>query len=302
MAKYAISQEGADAMLQLSMNITAASEGIRQATTTLKGHIMGYMDDLGVYGLDIWAMTLQIDGIMEDKQDALIELSEKAKSKADEILGLIGLTNGGGLGTSYGVNEVSWATQTSHRLLLTSKDERVECIIHDIQTGCGEIISREHAEEIHTSLRDYSGSFSPDIRAAYNNPNAEEYYVSQMNALDEYINKSPKWQGEIYRGINVDVATANSILQGQVIDMLGPSSWSSDEYTAVRFSNGTKNTRMVFGLGDNKSGVSITHLSTYNGAEGEVLAPSGVQYVKDRVEQKLIDSQECIYVFVHEMR
>ena len=301
MAKYAISQEGADAMLQLSSNITSAADGIKQSTTALKNQLMQYMDDLGVYGLDIWAMTMQVDGIMEDKQEALTKLSDLAKSKAEVISSLIGLsgdTLGSGAGTSGGLG----TPQTSHRALLTSKDERIEGIIGDIQKGSGETISREYAEEIHASLRDYSGSFSPDIRSAYNNPNADPYFASQMNALDEYINKSPKWQGQIYRGINVDSATATSILQGQTIDMLGPSSWSSDEYTADQFSGGGKDTRMVFVLGDNKSGVSITHLSTYNGAEGEVLAPSGVQYVKDRVEQKIIDGHSYTYVYVHEMR
>ena len=100
MAKYAISQEGADAMLQLSSNITSAADGIKQSTAALKNQIMQYMDDLGVYGLDIWAMTMQIDGIMEDKQEALAKLSDLAKSKAEVILSLINTTNGCGSGTT----------------------------------------------------------------------------------------------------------------------------------------------------------------------------------------------------------
>lgn len=40
MAKYAISQEGSDAMLQLSANITSASDGIKQSTAALKNQIM----------------------------------------------------------------------------------------------------------------------------------------------------------------------------------------------------------------------------------------------------------------------
>ena len=300
MAKYAISQEGADAMMQLSTNIISASSGIKQATTTLKNHILQYMDELGVYGLDIWAMTLQIDGIMEDKQEAFTELAEKAKKKADDITNLIGLTIGTNSATGQGSNE-SGAKQTNHRPLITSTEDRINGIINDIQSGSGETVSRERAELMNASLLDYSGAFSPDIRKAYQNPNAESYYISQMNALDEYISKSPKWQGEIYRGINVDSATARSILQGQTIDMLGPSSWSSDEYTANKFSEkGKKDTRMVFVLGENKSGASITHLSTYNGAEGEVLAPSGVKYIKDRVEERIIDGKKYTYVFVHE--
>ena len=229
------------------------------------------------------------------------QLSNLAKSKAEEIIGLIGLLSGAA-GSATGNSGSIGTTQTTHRSLLTSKEERIDAIIGDIKNGSGDTISRERAEVIHASVRDFTGSFSSSIRDAYGNPNADPYYVDQMNAVDEYLNKSPKWQGEVFRGINIDSATAASILQGQTIDMLGPSSWSSNEYTADRFSNGAKSTRMVFVLGDNKSGVSVTHLSSYNGTEDEVTAPSGVQYVKDRIEQKIINGKEYIYVYVHEMR
>ena len=98
MAKYAISQEGADAMRQVSQNICSSVDGIDQSTKNLKSRIMSYMDELGVYGLDIWAMTLQIDSILEDKREALLELAERAAQKSDEILELIGL------GTSSAAN------------------------------------------------------------------------------------------------------------------------------------------------------------------------------------------------------
>lgn len=116
MAKYAISQEGADAMIQLSANITSASDGIKQSTTALKNQIMQYMDDLGVYGLDIWAMTMQIDGIMEDKQESLTKLSDMAKSKADVIMSLINATNGGGSGMTNGETSTSLTKQEGYEL------------------------------------------------------------------------------------------------------------------------------------------------------------------------------------------
>ena len=98
MARFAISQEGADAMRQVSQNIISSVDGIDQSTKNLKTQIMGYMDDLGVYGLDIWAMTMQIDNILEDRRDALLELAEKANQKSDEILELIGFAISGGGG------------------------------------------------------------------------------------------------------------------------------------------------------------------------------------------------------------
>ena len=112
MAKYAISQEGADAMRQVSQNICSSVDGIEQSTKNLKSRIMSYMDELGVYGLDIWAMTLQIDSILEDKREALLELAEKAAQKSDEILELIGLgtssaTNGSGsIGSNSSIQSI----------------------------------------------------------------------------------------------------------------------------------------------------------------------------------------------------
>lgn len=107
MARFAISQEGADAMRQVSQNIISSVDGIDQSTKNLKTQIMGYMDDLGVYGIDIWAMTMQIDNILEDRRDALLNLAEKANQKSDEILELIGFgsssaASGGSRGISSG--------------------------------------------------------------------------------------------------------------------------------------------------------------------------------------------------------
>lgn len=202
--------------------------------------------------------------------------------------------------TKMNTEKVS-SVQTTHKSYLTSKESRIDSIIGDIQSGSGETISRERAEAIHKSLRNYSGSLHRKIREAYNNPSADSYFLSQMNDLDEYINKSPKWQGEVYRGINVDSSTAEKILQCTTIDMLGPSSWSSDEHVADGFADRVRGTRLVFIL-NNKSGASITHLSTFGSYEREVIAPSGVQYIKDNVEERVISGKKYIYVHVHEER
>ena len=103
-------------MLQLSANITSASDGIKQSTAALKNQIMQYMDDLGVYGLDIWALTMQIDGIMEDKQESLAKLSDLAKSKADVIMSLINVTNGGNSGQSGGETQASLNKKEGYEL------------------------------------------------------------------------------------------------------------------------------------------------------------------------------------------
>ncbi len=144
MAKYAISQEGADAMLQLSSNIISASDGIKQATTALKNQIMQYMDDLGVYGLDIWAMTMQIDGIMEDKQEALTKLSDLAKSKAEVILSLINTTNGVSSASTNGASN--------------SSNERPGYELGEMQNGM-KVVKGENYDQYYQNYYDYD-SFS----------------------------------------------------------------------------------------------------------------------------------------------
>lgn len=104
MAKYAISQEGADAMRRISQNIISSADGIAQSTVNLKNKIISYMDDLGVYGTEIWAIILQINEIMEDKQEALLGLAERAVQKSDAILELIGFDSSFATGGYCGIS------------------------------------------------------------------------------------------------------------------------------------------------------------------------------------------------------
>ena len=151
------------------------------------------------------------------------------------------------------------------------------------------------------SLHNYSGDGYSEIRYAYNNPDASLNLTNQLNSVDEYVRSAPKWEGTVYRGINVSRSIAQNILSNNTVDMLGPSSWSSDEDVAQRFSYGSDSISMVFVLNDNISGASITHFARYNGSESEVLAPSGVQYSIDNVREVTQDGRTFIYVDVHEI-
>ena len=152
---------------------------------------------------------------------------------------------------------------------------------------------------MYESVRSYSEAGYSDIRGAYGNPNADPRDKAALIALDNYVRGAPKWEGTVFRGINVSHRTAKQVLSGKTIDMLGPSSWSSDKSIAERFSNGKESVSMIFVLAENKSGASITHLGYYDGAESEVLAPSGVQYNVlnvDRVRQGLFKETMIVYV------
>lgn len=197
--------------------------------------------------------------------------------------------------------------QREHKQLVSSYSEAINAVINDVMQGSGEIITVEQAEKYYNSVQIFSGQdMTGDdndyrcIRGAYKNPNASPEDIQRMNYLDEYIKRAPKWEGEVYRGINIDKKTANDILNRETVDMLGPASWSSEFDTAERFSRGSKPVRMVFILPENRSGTSITHIASFDGAESEITAPSGIEYKIERYEKIKKDERDFIYVYLHE--
>lgn len=191
-------------------------------------------------------------------------------------------------------------TQNEHRPLVRTREGQIQSIMNDIGAYTGKTISADYAERILDSLHDYSGMHYGEIRYAYQNPNAPERLVSQLNLLDEYVNSVPKWEGRIYRGISVSQDIARRILSQRTVDMLGPSSWSSSEMVAQRFARGDNPVHIVFVLSENHHAASITHLATYNGTEEEVLAPSGINYTIDNIRHTNVNGEEYIYVDVHD--
>ena len=205
----------------------------------------------------------------------------------------------GGISAAGGTS--SPAAQSEHRHLISGRDNQIAGIVDDIRRGSGAEISYATAEQMLDGLQYYSGSGYSEIRYAYNNPSAPPELTRQLQLIDEYISGAPKWEGTIYRGINVSASTAQGILSSGNIDMLGPSSWSSEESVAQRFAYGGEDVNMVFVLNDNVSGASITHVATYNGGESEVLAPSTARYAVDNVREVEQNGYRFMYVDVHEI-
>ena len=139
-------------------------------------------------------------------------------------------TLGGIVGGIQGIKKPT-SVQKVHREKIQDADLRTDAVVKDMQRGSGEAISRERADFIQESLQNYSDD-SANIRSAYNNPNSP--YKDQMDAVDDYVKGSPKWQGKTMRGINVSSDVADKLISGEEIDMLGPSSWSTDEAVAQR--------------------------------------------------------------------
>lgn len=92
MAKYAISEEGASAMLQLANSISSTYAGLRSAGSSLKNSVLSSMSELGIYGMEIWSIVLSLNGILDDHEEVFNTLSEAAKNKSDAIRRLLNPT------------------------------------------------------------------------------------------------------------------------------------------------------------------------------------------------------------------
>ena len=190
--------------------------------------------------------------------------------------------------------------QISHRAPIADYPAQVAAVQEDVRRGSGREISSEEAGHMVYGVQSFSGTGYSRIREAYSNPGTDRLTAMAMRALDDYIRSAPKWKGTVYRGINVNQETARKLLSGEPVDMLGPSSWSSDIHVAERFSDGYKEVRIVFVLPENKSGASITHLGFYGKRESEVTAPSGIKYHVDGTRREKRPGGEIIFIHVHE--
>ena len=177
------------------------------------------------------------------------------------------------------------ATSTQHDDRLYYTDAKKSYIQQQLN------VSEATAAAMENGISSYSGSQYTDIRLAATNQFAKKYptvsqdYVDTLNkkvaAIEDYISKSPKFNGTTYRGINVSKTSLQSYIKsanaGKTIDMKGMSSWSSSEGTAQAFSNGSKGNKVVFVCSKGQPrGTSITALSGYN--ESEVLCSKSAKW------------------------
>ena len=111
-----------------------------------------------------------------------------------------------------------------------------------------------------------------------------------IELLEGYIAKAPKFDGVVYRGLNASTEDMNRILEalteGKSVRAL--ESWSKDPIIAKEFAIGTGN-HLTFRV-KNKKGADITQLSQMSG-EREVLMPSNVRYRVDMVKRSEVSAQ-----------
>lgn len=130
-------------------------------------------------------------------------------------------------------------------------------------------VNRKAAIDMADSIRAFNGNEHIAIRHAQQGRNDEQFLKDKGNAIENYIEKAPSYKGKIYRGQRSKIGNDYKI--GQVIDMNGTSSWSSDKIIADEFAQkallnpGQK--RVVFSVNNVIQSASIAHLSFHDEAE-----------------------------------
>ena len=108
--------------------------------------------------------------------------------------------------------------------------------------------------------------------------------------IETFIEKSPKWDGgEVYRGLDIDKATAAKIVAdaraGKQIGMLGTSSWSTNKKIAEAFADSQGDeVSFIFRSKGKQNGTSVKYLSRYP-QEDEVLMSKDARWKPVKVTE-----------------
>lgn len=152
------------------------------------------------------------------------------------------------------------------------------------ELGC----SDEEAQTYATAIKGFTGTAYKEIRAQQRGELdgvRERMIEPTANALNEYIDRAPTWDGgPIYRGVTAEEKTSfyGNVQVGDVVDMGGISSWTSETTVADKFSG---DGGAVFVVDRPTKGTSISHLSRIP-HEGEVIVGDDVHYRVTSVEEK----------------
>lgn len=189
-------------------------------------------------------------------------------------------------------------TMNQHYEPLSETEEKIDFISKELG------VSREVAEQYNLAVAQYGGMSFGKIREASYIGGAKfdevvfagkykSTYNEMAENIEQFIQRSPKWSGDIYRGANIPKSVLSSYKNGDVIDMMGVSSWTSNIDVADSYTYKTMDPRTIFHSSGTKQGTSIKHLAHYT-QEDEVIVSSKTRWQIEKIEQ--IEDVTHIYV------
>lgn len=91
MAKYGISAEGVSALNQLATDMSTINDDIEENGRTLKSKVASIGDGLGVYEDEILDLVADVNNAQEKGRESVNQLTQKVKSLASDIQGLVSM-------------------------------------------------------------------------------------------------------------------------------------------------------------------------------------------------------------------
>lgn len=190
---------------------------------------------------------------------------------------------------SKGNKKVANKTQTKRKQLhYINKENAIKQISEDLN------INKEQAEEIQDGIDYYTSNGYNKVRDK--DATFDKAILARKN-IEKYIENAPKYDGKIYRGIQLreeQKGYLNNLQIGSKIDMGGISSWSSSYSVGEKFSQYKNRPYSIIFESENKNGVGIEHLSLSHGfGENEVLQSEKAQFkIKSITNKKIRNSYE----------
>lgn len=183
-------------------------------------------------------------------------------------------------------------------------------------------VSEPEAIEMAQAIKRFTGGAYGKIREAEskgrpykfeNKINGGSFDV--VESINRFIDKSPKYEGEIHRGLRIKASEMDSFLQnakeGLVLNAM--SSFSKNLDVAKGFSSSMGEAKdkstdethsVILSVKNNKSGADVSALSAFQ-REGEVIAPSGTFYkivnVRSEKRRKPFNETMIHYIEIEEV-
>lgn len=146
--------------------------------------------------------------------------------------------------------------------------------------------SDEEANDMVRAIDYFTGDGYGEMRALqmgkYEEPPPKERMQKYVDDAENFIRNSPKFDGQVYRGMNFDTEAAFSqFIQANSggFELNAMSSFSATQSVAESFMEGNLpgSVKVLVSVSRNKSGASVKPFSEFP-TEDEVLVPSGTKY------------------------
>lgn len=148
-------------------------------------------------------------------------------------------------------------------------------------------VSKEEAREYNSAVNAFTDRAYKRIRQYQRGEEIEDWAqgntAERERLLEGYISAAPKWGGgQTFRGVGSHYGMVDA---GDVIDMGGTSSWSTDIGTAVSLGKTSSHMLTVFVCDTQRKGTSTRHLSKHP-SEDEVTVSKSARYEVVSITEK----------------